>query len=80
MQVKGYLNNKQVKKTKKHARHKDRKFLDALATDKFYLEDMIKQFQSDTRATSRNNKNIVTEVSFVIYFNHLLILSRIIII
>ena len=65
LKVKGYLNNKQVKKTKRHARHKDRKFLDALATDKFYLEDMIKQFSSDTRATSRNNKNIITEVSFI---------------
>ena len=49
--------------------------MDALATDKFYLEDMIKQFQSDTRATSRNNKNIVTEVSVGVYFNFLAISS-----
>ena len=65
LQVKGYLNTKQTKQTtknKRHARHKDRKFLDALATDKFYLEKMIKHFSSDKRETSRESKDIITEV------------------
>ena len=51
-----------MKKSKRHLRHKDRKFLDALATDKFYLEKMVKHFSSDSRTTSRGSKNIITEV------------------
>ena len=63
--MKGYLNNKQKQKSKRHSRHKDRKFLDALATDKFYLEKMIKHFSSDARSTSRGSKDIITEVKLI---------------
>ena len=44
-------------------RFKDRKFLDALATDKFYLEKMIKNLSGDVGATSRGSKDIVLEVN-----------------
>ena len=54
-----------MKKGKRHSRHKDRKFLDALATDKFYLENMIKHFSADVRVTSRGSKNIITEVTYI---------------
>ena len=62
--MKAYLNNKQLKISKRQAKHKDRKFLDALATDKFYLENMISHLSSDVRSTSRESKHLVIEVIF----------------
>ena len=63
-----------MKKGKRDSRHKDRKFLDALATDKFYLENMVKHLSSDVRSTSRGSKNIIAEVIFIlkqILFTHI---------
>ena len=63
LQLKTYVNKKTESQKNREARMKDRKFLDALATDKFYLEKLTKHLSSDVGATSRGSREIASQVT-----------------